>query len=250
MDFITELPISSDTCYPRSWYIWVVTDRLIKERHFVPCQDLTASHLAKMFIQFVLRTYRFPLSIVSDRGTQFTSDFWKVLYQQLGVTVKLSTAHDPKTDSQSEKQNQELECYLWSYVNSFQDDWVQWLSLAEFAANNTVSESSKMTLFFANKRYHPRLSLNPLQPSTNQEAQDLTQHMEDILKQLKANLLVSQKAQRSAANLHRTPAPSYQVGDQIWLNFKNIRTQRPSKKLDNKWIGLFTITELVGKRAC
>ena len=107
-----------------------------------------------------------------------------------------------------------------------------------------------MIPFFANKRYHPRLSLNPPQPSTNQKAQDLTQHMEDIPKQLRANLLVSQEAQRFAANLHRTSASSYQMEDQVWLNSKNIRTQRPSKKLNDKWIGPFTITELVGKRAC
>ena len=107
-----------------------------------------------------------------------------------------------------------------------------------------------MTSFFANKGYHPRLSLDPPQSTNNQEAQDLTQHMEDILEQLRANLLVSQEAQRSAATFHRTPAPAYQVKDQVWLNFTNIRTQRPSTKLDNKWIGPFTITELVGKRAC
>ena len=75
MDFITELPVFSDACYPRSQHIWVVTDRLTKERHFVPCQDMTASHLARMFIQFVLQTHGLPLSIVSDRGTQFTSNF-------------------------------------------------------------------------------------------------------------------------------------------------------------------------------
>ena len=91
-----------------------------------------------------------------------------------------------------------------------------------------------MTPFFANKKYHPRLSSNPPQPSTNQEAQDLTQHMKDILEQLRANLLVSQEAHKFAANLHRTPALSYEVEDQVWLNSKNIRTQRPSKKLDNK----------------
>ena len=137
-----------------------------------------------MFIQFVLQTHGPPLSIVSNRGTQFTSNFWKALCQQLKIIVKLSTAHHPETDGQTERQNQELERYLQSYVNYLQDDWVQWLSLAEFAANNTVSESSRMTPFFANKRYHPRLSLDPPQPSTNQEAQDLTQHMEDILQQL------------------------------------------------------------------
>ena len=58
--------------------------------------------------------------------------------------------------------------------------------------------------------------------------------MEDILEQLHANLLMSQKAQRNASNLHRTPATSYQIGDQVWLNTCNTGPQWLSKKLDDK----------------
>ena len=170
---------------------------------------MTASHLARMFTQYVIRTHGLPSSIVSDCGTQFTSKFWRTLCQQLGITVKLSTAYHPETNSQTERANQELECYLRSRVNYFQDDWVQWLPLAEFAANNAVSKSSRMTLFFANKSFYSRLSLDLSQPTSNQEAQDLAQHMNDIIKQLKANLLTSQEAQQSAANLHRVLAPFY-----------------------------------------
>ena len=75
MDFITELPVSSDACYPCSRHIWVVTDRLTMEKHFVPHHNMTASYLAKMFIQFILLTHGLPSSIVSDYGTQFTSNF-------------------------------------------------------------------------------------------------------------------------------------------------------------------------------
>ena len=203
MDFITKLPVFTDTCYPHSRHIWVITNRLTKERHFVPCQDMTASHLARMFAQYVIWTHGLPFSIVSDRGTQFTSKLWRALCQQLDITVKLSTAHYPETDSQTKRANQELERYLRSHVNYLQDDWVQWLPLAEFAANNAVSESSRMTPFFANKGFHPRLSLDLSEPTSNQEAQDLAQHMNNIIEQLKANLLTSQKAQQSAANLHK-----------------------------------------------
>ena len=49
MDFITKLPVSMDACYSHSRIIWVITDHLTKERHFVPCQDMMASHLARMF---------------------------------------------------------------------------------------------------------------------------------------------------------------------------------------------------------
>ena len=122
--------------------------------------------------------------------------------------------------------------------------------MAKFAANNAVSKSSKITPFFANKGFYPRLSLDLSQLTSNQEAQDLAQHMNDIIKQLRANLLMFQEAQKSAANIHRTLVPAYQVGDQVWLNSRNIRTQRPSKKLDDKWIGPFSILELIGKRAC
>lgn len=60
MDFIIDLPESSDACYPRSKHIWIITDRLTKERHFGPCADLSTSHLVRMFIQFVVRTHRLP----------------------------------------------------------------------------------------------------------------------------------------------------------------------------------------------
>ena len=82
-----------------------------------------------------------------------------------------------------------------------------------------------MTLFFANKGFYPRLSLDLSQPTSNQEAQDLALHMNDIIEQLKANLLMSQEAQQSAANLCKVPALFYQVGDQVWLNSRNIWTQ-------------------------
>jgi hypothetical protein len=42
-----------------------------------------------------------------------------------------------------------MELYLRVFVNRQQDDWVQWLPLAEFAANNGMSESTKRTPFFA-----------------------------------------------------------------------------------------------------
>ena len=78
-----------------------------------------------MFIKFVLRTHRLPSSIVLDHGTQLTSKFLRALCQQLGITVKLSTAYYPETDGQTERANQELECYLQSYINYQQDNWVQ-----------------------------------------------------------------------------------------------------------------------------
>ena len=80
----------------------------------------------------------------------------------------LSTAHHLETDSQTERANQELEWYLQSYINYQQNNWVQWLLLAEFAANNAVFDSLKMILFFANKGFYPKLSLKIFGLTDNQ----------------------------------------------------------------------------------
>ena len=86
---------------------------------------MTTSHLVWMFIQFVVCTHGLPRSIVSDRGGQFVSLFWKALCAYLDIMLRLSSGHHPETDSQTEQENQELEHYLRSYVNYLQDDWVQ-----------------------------------------------------------------------------------------------------------------------------
>ena len=106
-----------------------------------------------------------------------------------------------------------------------------------------------MIPFFANKRFHPRLNLNIFQAINSKKAYNIAKHMEDILKQLLANLLIFQKAQKNAANFHQMLASSYELGDQVWLNTCNIRTQKLSKKLDNKWISLFLVQDSIGKRA-
>ncbi|OJD21163.1 hypothetical protein ACJ73_07502 [Blastomyces percursus] len=43
---------------------------------------------------------------------------------------------------------------------------------------------------------------------------------------------MAQQEQEKQANKHRNPAPQFKIGDKVWLNLKNISTDRPSKKLD------------------
>ena len=73
--FITVLPVSSDACFPHSHYIWIITSWLTKKQHFIPCQDITATHLTRMFIQLVLHMHRLSFSIMLAYSTQFTSKF-------------------------------------------------------------------------------------------------------------------------------------------------------------------------------
>ena len=44
----------------------------------------------------------------------------------------------PQTNGQTECINQEVKQYLWLFVNFHQDDWVEWLLLAEFSYNYKI----------------------------------------------------------------------------------------------------------------
>ena len=54
-----------------------------------------------------------------------------------------------------------------------------------------------------------------------------------------------QAKQVVAANRYCKKPPVYKVDNEVFLSTKNIRTERPSKKLDNKNISSFKIKKLV-----
>ena len=68
-----------------------------------------------------------------------------------------------------------MEQYLRCYVNYLQDDWPKWLPLAEFAANNQMSESTKISPFFANTGCDPRI-LTDLHPPARGDRDDARAH--------------------------------------------------------------------------
>jgi len=251
LDFVTGLPLCKG-----SNAILVVTCRLTKEQHYIPCfagdEGTTAESTAQLLLRHVWKHHGLPTTIVSDRGPQFVSEVWKSLCKSLQITTKLSTAFHPETDGQTERMNTEMERYLRAYINYLQDDWVQWLCMAEFAANALPSTATTVSPFFANREFEPRMSFDATGllehgfPRSGPGNQDLPTKMKDIWEFLQDQLTLSQTRMEDFANRKRKQPPRYRVGDRVWLSTKNIRTQRPSKKLDYKHIGPFTILQRIG----
>ncbi|XP_070013094.1 uncharacterized protein [Nicotiana sylvestris] len=74
-----------------------------------------------------------PVSIISDRGAQFTANFWKKFQQGLGMQENLSTTFHPQTDGQAEQTIQTLEDMLHNCTLDFKGSWDDHLPLIEFA---------------------------------------------------------------------------------------------------------------------
>ena len=55
-----------------------------------------------------------------------------------------------------------------------------------------------------------------------------------------------QAKQAVAMNRHYKEPPAYKIDDMVWLSTRNIKTNKPFKKLNHKMIGPYKVKELVG----
>ena len=119
MDFVGPLPKSAweGVTYE---YVMVVVDRLSKECRFIPVKDIKTETVVNAFFHWIWRFEGYPSTIVSDRGKQFVSHFWKRLCQRIGTQPRLSTSHHPETDGQTENANHGLKQFLRCFINYMQ----------------------------------------------------------------------------------------------------------------------------------
>ena len=249
MDFIVALPPSPSD----NDAIFVVVDRFTKMAHFSATKTTAdAPAIARLFLQDVHRPHGLPADIVSDRDKIFTSKFWREFLALLDVKPNMSTAFHPQTDGQTERVNQVLEQYLRAFCNYQQDDWQELLPLAEFAYNNSVHASTGKTPFFANYGYHPNSAATVklrVPSAKNPEVDKLLKSLPNVHKQLKLDLADAAATQARFYNRKVKEAPPFKIGDQVWLLRRNIKTARPSDKLDYKRLGPFPIKDKIGQAA-
>lgn len=245
MDFIVKLPLSQGFDS-----ILVVVDRLTKMAHFIACQEATdAEGLAELFLRHIFRIHGLPKDIVSDRGPSFQSKFWRKVLELLQIQSKLSSAFHPETDGQTERVNQCLEQFLRCYVNYQQDDWTTWLPIAEFQYNNSKSNSTGSSPFYANYGFHPRMDLHhepAPSSSSNPAGESLITRIQLIQKGIQDELTLAKATYKEFADKHRLPGKQYAINDKVYLSNRHLKNYRPSRKLDDRFIGPFSIQKIIG----
>ena len=252
LDFIVELPLATSELDSRTYdAILVIVDRLTKMALFIPTVGtLKAKGLARLYVLHVFAKRGIPSDIVSDRGSLFTSDFITSLAELLSMKLNFSTAYHPQSDGQTERTNQSLEGYLRLYCNYQQDNWPDLLPVAEFAYNNAPHSTTQVSPFFANYGYNPRATLTLDVSVRDQTAHDFSRSLSNLHEYCREQLAVAQSQYQVHADQHRAPIPeSFIPGAKVWLNTKNIKTTRPSKKLDHKRMGPFRIVKKVSDSA-
>jgi hypothetical protein len=193
-----------------------------------------------------------PKKIVSDRGPQFTSRFWKSFNENMDTKLSSSSAYHPQTDGQTERTNQVLEDMLRACGLQHRGSWDKSLPYVEFSYNNSYQASLKMSPFEA---LYGRKCRTPLYWDQTGERQffgpELIQEAEEQVCIIWENLRVAQTRQKSYADNQRRPL-EFEEGDHVYLKVSPLRGMRRFKvkgKLSPRFIGPFKIFRRVGEMA-
>jgi hypothetical protein len=173
----------------------------------------------------------------------------KGLYQNLGIEANPSTAYHPQTDGQTERVNQELEEYLRIYVNERQNDWVDWLPIAQFCHNDRSHLATGFSPFMITTGRHPFKGMYTGKETTNQTAEKYIEKFKETWKMTEKNLEQAAERMKCQHDKHVKPSRQYQPRDRVYLDASKIKTTRASKKLNAKFHGPFKVISAVGKSA-
>jgi len=208
--------------------ILVVCDRLSKMTYFVA----TAEGLARLFRDNVWRLHGLPESVVSDRGLQFAVELTKELNKMLEIQTKLSTVFHPQTNRQTKHMNQELEQYLQFFIDHRQNDWPEWLALAEFAVNNKIHSMTKMSLFIVNYRRELRMGGDIRKKRKVEKATEFVERLKKVQEEAEAALRKAQEEMKRYADRKRKEMEEWKKGDRVMLSTKDlVFKERPVRKL-------------------
>ena len=113
MDFIKKL-----LSFSRFNTILVIVDWLTKQVIFISAYNTIASvDLACLFILYVFSKHSVPSHVISDRGSEFVSNFFQSLGTALDMQLHFTSGYHSEVDGQTECTNQMLEQYLSVYCN-------------------------------------------------------------------------------------------------------------------------------------
>ena len=98
------------------------------------------------------------------------------------------TAYHPQTDGQTERINQELEQYLRVFIDHRQEQWPDWLGMAEFTYNNKIHAAIKILPFKANYGQDLRMEFKRRRKEKYKAAGKFVERIKKIQKKTKAML--------------------------------------------------------------
>lgn len=246
IDIVGPLPATNVNKYT---VILSLIDHFTGYIEFYPLVDQKATTVAKVLIKEFVSWFGIMRRLLTDGGSNFTSDVIKELCKLLGVKKVSTTPYQPQTNVLLERRHKVLAEYLRHYANSDQTDWDEWLPLARACLNilpKTSSNYSPFELMFGRSFEMARTLMQP--PTLHYTEEDYIQELKTRMRttwQLARNNILKKKIKRVDKANETKNFPKFKVGDLVLLHDPTVKRGR-SKKLDSQYIGPYKITNRTG----
>jgi len=142
--------------------------------------------------------------------------------------------------------NQELEQYLRFFVEHRQKDWPEWLASAEFVVNNKVHTAMKVLPFMTNYGRELRMGGDIRKRGKVESATEFMERMKKVHEEAGVALKKMQEEMKRYVDRSRKETEKWKKGDRVLLSTKDlVFKERPVQKLTERYVGLYTIEEVV-----
>ncbi|KAF8662778.1 hypothetical protein AX16_001097 [Volvariella volvacea WC 439] len=163
----------------------------------------------------------------------------------MDTKTALSTAYHPQMDGETERANQEIETYLRIYCGNFPKEWASphHITNLEFSHNFRTLNARNESPFYLMMGYHPKAIPDHPEPSY---IPDVNKRLRVLTEARKEALAAHKLTRIKMMKWNSTSYTPFKVGEQVWLEAKNLKTHRIAKKLAPKREGPFKITKVLG----
>lgn len=231
-----------------SQYILTFQDHFSKYPEAFAIADQKAQTIAKVFVEEIVCRHGTPEKLLSDNGTNFTSELLTEACKLLRIDKIETTAYHPQSNGVVERSHQTLMNHLKCFVEEDQRNWDVWLPYAMMAYRSTPHSVTKYSPYYL---LHGREMRLPTDWITEELQQDLSE--DDFVQEIKRRLQIAYKSTQENIQTRKesskiqydkkTKEKTFEVGDQVLLYCPQVRRGR-SRKLNSPWVGPYTVIEI------
>lgn len=246
MDVVGPLPRSSSG----NRYVLVVCDYATRYPEAVAMKSIDAASIAEELLKMFSRV-GVPKEILTDQGTNFTSQLLIELYRMLHIRPIRTTPYHPQTDGLVERFNQTLKLMLRKITLEGNKDWDKLLPYLLFAYREVPQAStgfSPFELLYGHRVRGPLDILNESWQSSRRSDESIVSHI------LSMHAKLEQMQEMASTNLGEA-----QDKQKRWYD-KNARNREfkrddmvllllptTTNKLMAKWQGPYRVLKRIGK---
>ena len=202
--------------------ILTVIDKFTKKAFFIPTTStITSLGVAKLYWDNVFRENGLPRKMISDRGTQFLSNFMKELQEMLKVQWNPSTAYHPQTDGQAERANAIVKEFLTLMIDRDKKNWADWIAIAQFSYNDKIHMSTGYSPFFMNYGLHPYKGQYMKPSERSPEADKFVIQMKEIWDQATKSLEKTNEKMKKAIEKKGVVQKKFGIGQKVLVSTTN-----------------------------